>query len=276
MLILLFNRIVNVIFDILFLPFRSLPPVWGLIFISILTGVMMLVMFKALSNQERIRETKERMKAHLLELYLYRDDIRLSLIGLKDLFLRNLHYLFLMFKPMIIIIPPTMIILIQLAARFENRPFEPGEQAIVSVRLDESANLKDVKLVSDDGIDVETAPLRLEDERRIYWRIQAKRAGLWSLHWRYGSQAEIVEHDVVVGQPVPKLDSRRSKMSALQSFLNPVSRGLERKTFIRQIHVRYPAKQLRFLGIQMHWLIIFFIVSLIAAFTLKGLFGVVI
>ena len=62
----LFNKIITWIFDILFYPFAGLHPVWGLIFISVITGVLMLLIFKVTSNQAGIRKTKSHIQAYLL------------------------------------------------------------------------------------------------------------------------------------------------------------------------------------------------------------------
>ena len=264
----------NTIFNGLLIIFSTIPPVWGLLFISVLTGVIMLVLFKWSSDQNRIEKTKERMKGHLLELLLYRDDIRLSLSGLKDLLVRNLQYIFFVMKSMIFIIPPTMIILVQLAVRFESRPFHVGEKSIVSIQLDDRVDPQNVVMEAEVGVSVETHPLRILDTKQVYWRIQTEQEGTWMLRWHYDSQT--VEQRVFVGTAQRKLSDRRYRMSSLGSFLNPVEKGLPRETFIRRIHIRYPGQKSHFFGIRVHWLVVFFVISLIAAFSLKGLFGVVI
>ena len=114
MMITIFNQIMNTIFNGLLIIFSTIPPVWGLLFISVLTGVIMLILFKWSSDQDRIEKTKERMKGHLLELLLYRDDIRLSLSGLKDLFVRNLQYILFVMKSMIFIIPMMIFVILEL------------------------------------------------------------------------------------------------------------------------------------------------------------------
>jgi hypothetical protein len=38
--------------------------------------------------------------------------------------------------------------------------------------------------------------------------------------------------------------------------------------------VAYPHRELRFLGITVHWLIAFFVISVAAGFALKGAFGI--
>ena len=57
------NVILEAVFDVLFAPFRSLGPWPGMIFISLATGILMLLIFKKTSNQEGIKRAKNQIKA---------------------------------------------------------------------------------------------------------------------------------------------------------------------------------------------------------------------
>ena len=75
----LINRLLGSLFDLLFLPFRSLNPWAGMIFISLLTGLLMLLIYRWTSNQAGIRRVKDKIKAHLLELRLYKDNMGVTM-----------------------------------------------------------------------------------------------------------------------------------------------------------------------------------------------------
>ena len=127
----LINTVFNVIFSVLFLPLNRLSPIWGLTIFSLITGLLMIVIFKRVSNQEGIRRVKNHIKAHLLELRLYKDSAGLSLVAMKDIFISNGKYLGLALRPMLVLMIPVIIIIIQLAARFEYRTLSVGETTIV-------------------------------------------------------------------------------------------------------------------------------------------------
>ncbi len=63
-----FNFILNKFFGILFFPFQFIDPLWPLLFISVLTGILMLLAFRYTSNQKEIRKEKDKIKAHLMEM----------------------------------------------------------------------------------------------------------------------------------------------------------------------------------------------------------------
>jgi hypothetical protein len=43
---------------------------------------------------------------------------------------------------------------------------------------------------------------------------------------------------------------------------------------VRAIQIDYPARELHLFGLNIHWLLAFFIVSIAAGFALKGVFGI--
>ena len=70
-----FLTLVNQLFDLIFFPFRSLNPMVGLTVVSFLTGILMVLVFRTTSNQAGIKQVKERIKAHLLAIRLFQDQL---------------------------------------------------------------------------------------------------------------------------------------------------------------------------------------------------------
>ena len=70
----LINKILNPIFHLLFLPFAGREPVWALIWISLLTAVLALLIYRFFSSQDLIKQVKNRIKSHILEMRLFQQD----------------------------------------------------------------------------------------------------------------------------------------------------------------------------------------------------------
>ncbi|KPK36115.1 MAG: hypothetical protein AMK70_03465 [Nitrospira bacterium SG8_35_1] len=49
---------INSFFRLMFYPFENLTPVWGMIWISLVTGIVMLGIFRLTSNQRGIKKSK--------------------------------------------------------------------------------------------------------------------------------------------------------------------------------------------------------------------------
>lgn len=268
----IFNAVINFIFGVIFFPLNALSPLWGLVIISLITGVVMLLIFKRVSNQSGIQATKGHLKAHLLELRLYKDDAALSLAAIGDLFKDNLRYFSFAFKPMLILMIPVIFILIQLAARYESRPINVDESVILSAVTSSSENLRDVALEMPEWIEIETPPLRVPAKNEINWRIKPHKEGEWEL--KIVQDKNIVEKKMVVGDRFTSLAEKRLKGFSLAGMLYPAESLLPSNSFIKEIYLRYPKRELYFFGMNIHWLILFLVLSIISGFALKGVFKV--
>jgi len=266
------NRILNFIFDLLFFPITVFNPMGGLIFISILVGILMLFVFKHTSDQDGIKQLKNHLKAHLLEFRLYRDDVGLSLAAMKSLLLVNLRYLKFALKPMLILMGPTVLILIQLASWYEYRPLRVGESAILSLKLKDAAALDNIQLEVPMGLAVATPPLRIFQENEVDWRIRAVNNGVWEIKFRNG--VEVLSKSLRVADSFEKLAAYRIARNSPAVLLYPKETALPANSFIQEIHVDYPHRQLSVWGWQVHWLVVFLVVSIAAGYLMKGFFNV--
>src|SRR3974377_243951 len=109
-----FNSILSSLLDLLLGPFRGLHPFWALLILSVMVGAVLLVVFRYTSNQRGIQETKNRIKAHLLEIRLFKDDLRVLLSAQGSILKYNLRYMAYGLKPLLVIILPVALLLIQL------------------------------------------------------------------------------------------------------------------------------------------------------------------
>ncbi len=270
-----FNSIIAKIFEVLFLPFRSLSPWWGMLVVSFLTGLVMLFIFKYTSNQAGIRRTKDRIKAHLLEMRLYQDSLRNSFKAQGGILKANLKYMSHSLKPLLVMFVPVILILIQLNFWFAYRPLKPGEPVLLKVKLNKSFSPMETEIVLQPapGLQIETPGLRIEEESEIDWRISFTEAGIYSLKLLVGSES--LNKSVAVGQKsLSILSPRRVSKSFWEQLFYPTEPPLIKNSAVQDIEILYPAGGLPFLGWNMHWLIAFFIFSVLFGFSLKGLFGV--
>jgi hypothetical protein len=129
------NAVLNKVFDVLFLPVRGLSPWVAMILVSLLTSFLMLLIFRHTSNQAGIRKEKNLIKAHLLELRLFKDNMGVQLRAQGRILLANFRYVAHNMKPMLVMIVPVLLILIQLNLWFGAESLKPGDTVLVKVRL---------------------------------------------------------------------------------------------------------------------------------------------
>lgn len=279
----LFNRIVTAVFDWLLAPFGQLPPVWGLLCVSIATGAAMVWLFGRISNQQRIRALKAAMMGHLLEVWLFRDQLRNVLKAETRVLRRTGKYFLCSLPAFLMLMIPVVVIMIQLQARYGYRPFRPGERFLVRVLTANSpsvlagdaasgptSGLMDAKLHAPDGLVQETAPLRIERNAEIDFRVLAAKPGMYQLGVQVAGQT--VHKTVAVGPTDQPISSQRSGR-LIDRFLSPIESGLPAGPIV-SVEIVYPPAAISICGWQIHWIWVFLVVSLAAGYALKGVFGV--
>ena len=171
----LLNTIVTRLFDLLLWPFRTLDPLWGLLVVSMLAGVMMLWLFGKVSNQKTIRVVRDRIRGNLIAVRLFGDDLGLLFKLQGRILLQTANYLRYAIVPMLILLVPVAFVLAQLHLRYESRPLEAGKTTVLTAQLHEGASIRDgVALEAPDGIVVETPPVKAVAAREVSWRIRAE------------------------------------------------------------------------------------------------------
>jgi len=269
------NTITGAVFDALFLPFRNLSPWFAMVFVSLLTAFLMLWVFKLTSDQEGIRKAKNAIKAHLLELRLYKDNMRVSLKAQGRILKANARYVACNAKPLLVMIVPLVLILAQLNLWFGAAPLEPGRPAVVKVGLAPGADpaALDIAMEPSASLAVETPALRIADESEVDWRIRALGPGPAALTFRAAGLA-VVKPVAVKGRPLAKVSTLTVGGSVIKELLYPGERPLPRGTPVRSIEILYPAASLEAFGLAVNWLVAYFILSIIFGFAFKGVFKV--
>ncbi len=266
----LINHILNFLFDVFFYPFRSIAPIYGLCAISLLSALIALPIFKYTSNQEGIQRVKSRIMGYLLELRLYKDDIRVVISAQKNILKYNMVYLKYTLKPLMFMIIPVSIIMINTASRYEYRPLQPGESALVRINLSKdkmlSAKNTEVALSVPLGISLETPPLRIDGGREVYWRVRAEREGAYDLVFQEANNK--VKKKLFVKSGITRLSPETFKGGFVNMLLNPGELSINNSTVIEFIEIKYPSSKTIIFGWNIHWLVLFFILTLIFGFIL--------
>jgi hypothetical protein len=267
---------IDKIFDLVLLPFRSLDPFWSLLLFSLLLGVFMLVIFRHTSDQKQIKEVKDRIKAHVFEIRIFKDDVRILLSAQKNVVLYNLKYMQHFVRPMLVMIVPVAVVLLQLEGWFGYRPLKPGESTIVSMKTSQGTEKETAKmtLTAEKGLTVETPSLRIPGEE-VDWRVRADEPGEHTLTFTIGEQVVqkkiIVSSDGSLARVSPGVATASLMWGA---FLNSNQESPLVNATAQFIEVEYPSRAIKVLGWELHWLLLFFVLSTLLAFALKGFFRV--
>ncbi len=267
----IFNQIVTTIFNILFFPLQTLGRFWGLFLVAVLTGLLMLIILKKVSNQEGIHATKNRIKAHVLGARLYQHDASLSVRILGRLFLENGRYLLYALKPMLILMIPVTILIIQLSARYGYQPASLGKPILVRLVANDVDDLSTIRIIPSTDVRIDVTPLTIPALHEINWRIYPITAGVSTLIFQYKETQE--EKKMVTDGRWSVLSPRRLTAS-VRGFLYAAEPTLSSNSFAREISIEYDETKLSVAGVNIHWLVFFILVSLMTGVAAQRLFKV--
>lgn len=185
-------------------PFAALPSQVPLLVLSIVAGILAAVAFRYTSNQAGLKRVANQVRASLLAMRLFKDDLRSVFAAQGALFKASGLRLWYSLPPLVVLIVPFVLLLAQLAMWYEFRPLAPGERAVVEVSVAPAAweQYSRLQLVPPDGVDV-AGPVHDAYQHKITWDIrpQAVPAEVepTTLRFNLGDQA-VAEKQLVVSQ----------------------------------------------------------------------------
>lgn len=272
------NALLRAVFDAALYPFRGLNPLVGLVVVSLPISIAMLVVFKATSAQAELAAVKRRIHACLFEIRLFNDDLLAILRAQLEILRHNLTYLRLSLVPMVWLILPLTLVIAQLQFHYGYQGLAPGRPVLLEVELSPSAAgpggaaRPNAALEVPEGLRVETPALWIPSRNQLLWRLAAERSGDYTLTVKVGDASET--KSVRVAEGIVRRSPIRTDTGLLNQLLYPAEPPLPAQSPIRAISLRYPERDVDVFGWPLHWMIVFFILTIVFAFALRGPFKV--
>ncbi len=246
-------------------------PVWvGLTVISAVTGVVMLIAFRHTSNQKAIGKVKDDIKANLLALKLYKDELRVTFLSQARLLWAIVRLQRYVLTPVLLMALPMMVALAQMGIRYQWRPLRSGEQTLIKVHFAHGAGKSiEVSIEPHPGLIVEVGPVPGRD--LSVWRVRGGASGRHTLQFHL--VGETIEKELVVGDGFERVSALRPSGRWTEQLFHPVEHRLAAESKVRSIEILYPSVDSWVRGAD-YWVVTFFIVSMIAALVLAPVFKV--
>jgi hypothetical protein len=253
-------------------PFAGLHPLLSLIPLGVLLGVVLLWAFPRISNQEAISAVKRRLQAHLYEIRLYVDEPKLIWKAQAALVTDNLRYLGLMLVPAAVLTIPLVPLFSVFNCFYGVSPLHPGVTAVLTAQLTTGTAMDEgaVRLELPQGLVADAPAVRVVADDQISWRLRTLKPLSGDIRIVVGDEA--VTKSVVVGSG-PRYVSRRRVSSSLALFQYPGESQLEAES-IDWIEVSFPATDIEWLGLRLHWMIWLLAVTMVTALVLRRRFHV--
>jgi len=271
------NAILGTVVDWLQMPMRGLPAILGVLVWSIPVSVFALWVFGKTSNQNKIAEVKNKIAASLFEIRLFNDDLRAIAKAQWEIMGHVLRYQGLALVPMVFILPPLVLLMVQLHQYYGFRGFAPGETALLRLELAETGGSRpDLVIDVPEGLHLETPAVWVPTLGEFNWELGADTPGDYELGFTLGNTT--ATKTVSVTDRVVRLSPERPPKAFVDQLEWPSEPPLPSGGAIERITIAYPEAAMSLFGWSWEWsfawMVVFFVLTMVFALVLKKPMGV--
>jgi hypothetical protein len=255
-----------------FTLFLFTSPLAIVIVLSVVIGLLMVVLFGYASNQKAIKIAKDQLKAHLLAVRLFQDQLHV-VVGSYGRILRGTgRYLKLAFMPLLYVIIPITFLIVQLDRYLGSTPVPANTPFLLTVHAAGTELPNDMSLETPPEISATAPPIHIPADREVVWRLVGTKEGKYELKITSGGQT--VGKIVCVGNDLVRISPLRLRGHFWQRLFSSAEPALPESSAVDSIAVNYPERNIEIAGYEINWIWLFFILSMIAGFIFKEILGI--
>jgi uncharacterized membrane protein (DUF106 family) len=256
-----------------------LSPLLIVVVLSVVIGLLMIVLFGYTSDQKAIGIAKDQLKAHLLAVRLYRDQLHVVMGSYGKVLRGTGRYLKLAFKPLLYVIIPITLMIVWLDRSLGLTAIQTNTPFLLTAHISDPHG-KDPQAL--DGVTIDlppeitasAPPVHVAADNEVVWRLVASQDGSYDV--KIVAAGQTVTKSVRVTSQLAQLSPERWRDHFWQRFFSSGESALPQNSTVESIVVDYPERNISLgvAGYEMNWIWLFFILSMIAGFIFKELLGI--
>jgi hypothetical protein len=228
--------------------------------------------FRYTSDQKAIGRAKDRLKAHLLAVRLFQDQLPVVMRAYARILRGTGIYLRLAFTPFLIAVLPITFLIVQLDRYFGWMPLQPAQTFLVEARVEDPAALNEASLQLPPELSSSAPAVHVPKDREVVWRVVAERSGQFDIH--IAAAGQTVSKQVVVAPGLARISPLRLRGNFWERMFSSGEPALADNSPVQSIAISYPPRVIDFAWMEWNWIVLFFVVSLIAGFIFKSVLGI--
>jgi len=279
-IIITFNRF----FDWLWYSSSDAGNYFHIIIYSLVSAFVFLLIFKKVSNQEKIRHHKKKIVGYILQMRLYQDKPVVIFSSIIKILKHNLLYIQYTLSSLLVIIIPLLIISTQINNRCGYAPLNAGQQFIVEAQLDHTlvpekalSKLGSAFCTASPDLEIETMPLRIPKENKVLWRGRVDPAAKTNKEYikiGFRENDNFIIKKVVTASGEKRFSPDLAKWSLNAGLVSNAEGFLAKDSPVSKISINYKRASYSFLFWKVDALLLYFILTFTFAFALKPFFRV--
>lgn len=240
--------------------------------ISVVIGLVMVVVFRYTSDQKAIKIAKDQLKAHLLAVRLFQDQLPVVMRAYGRILRGTGRYLRLAGMPLLVVSIPLIYFMVQMDRYLGWMPQQPAQAFLVKVRTTSPDALADIQLQLPSEITPSAPAVHIPEENAVVWRVAADKNGTYDVG--VAAAGQTFSKQVVVSSGLDRISTARFRDHFWERLFTSGEPALPSNASIESIEVTYLPRNIDFFGYEWNWIIAFFIISLVAGFIFKSVLGI--
>jgi len=249
-------------------------PLSIVVVLSVVIGLLMIVLFGYTSDQKAIGIAKDQLKAHLLAVRLFRDQLHVVMGSYGKVLGGTWRYLKLAFKPLIYVIIPITAMIVYLDRSLGLTGIQTNTPFLITARVSNADALTSIYIDLPQGITATAPPVHVSVNNEAVWRLEARQEGAYEVKIATGNDSVVKTVRVTTG--LAQVSPERLRGHLWDRLFSSGESAIPDNSAIESIAVTYPERNipLGVAGYEMNWIWLFFILSMIAGFIFKELLGI--
>ena len=252
--------------------FLFTSPLAIVVVLSIVIGLLMIVLFGYTSNQKAIKIAKEQLKAHLLAVRLFQDQLHVVMGSYGRILRGTGRYLKLAFMPLLYVIIPITLLIVQLDRYLGSTGIRTNAPFLLTAQVSTSDVLNDLSLDLPPEVAMTAPAVHIPATREIVWRLAASKEGTYEI--KLSAAGQSVTKTLNVSTGLPRVSPVRLRGHFWERMFSSAESAIPDNSPIESVAINYPERNVEIAGYQINWIWLFFILSMIAGLIFKELLGI--
>ena len=160
------------VFNPVLLPLINMNPFWGIVILSFAISLLIVIIYKLVTNQEEMKKLKDEQKEYQKRLKGLKSNPEEMMKVQKEAMKKNMAYMKHSFKPTLITFIPIILIFGWMNAHLVYEPIYPGETFSVTAMFEESLT-GEAELVGDEDIELISEVKQEIKENQATWNLKS-------------------------------------------------------------------------------------------------------
>lgn len=239
---------------------------------SIVIGLLMILLFGYTSNQKAIKVAKDQLKAHLLAVRLFQDQLHVVMGSYGRILRGTGRYLKLAFMPLLYVIIPITLLIVQLDRYLGSTGIPLNAPFLLTADVKNDDLLNDVVLELPPEVTMTAPAVHVPASREIVWRLAATKDGAYEV--KLSAAGQSVTKTLRVSSELVRVSPLRLRGRFWERVFSSTESALPDNGPIESVGIDYPERNIDVAGYEMNWIWLFFILSMVAGFIFKELLGI--